>query len=489
MIIASPLQRAIKTAEIVFDYMKGKDIPWIINPSCREPVTGSDDIGQLRDVLSTLRSLNHSTYSNGFTDGSLWDWSLVPPDKFWWYVPKEIQGTEPDGIEKHRDRFKRIRWKEPIKVCSIFAIILNSWKVAVARVREFERWLSCLPYKRVAVVAHGDFIEALAGVDRLGKTYECLAQDNYVLGNCEKFVLSLDPLVPKDTSYLPDGGESTFEVRREDLEDSIDLLQRYENYGKKITKNGDEAKTEECEGEEEDEEKVGETTQKNPNSPRSLPPRVDATAQSLREISSKQTGKNTNPEANSSPKTAKHFNISKPGKISRKSGGSAPQGQVDIDATSILEGVEEEGKKKKVKGELREIWEQKKEVWKAEKKELGFEKKFEKVEKKGLTNWPSWGEKERKLGGVGKWVSAKEAKEAKEWGTGREPISPVKTDGWKEGGVVVGEACLKEVKEGISALSKMSDRDLKSLLESVPSDIVIFLRSLSDDVYVIRSPL
>lgn len=38
----------------------------------------------------------------------------------------------------------------------------------MARVREFERWLGSLPYKRVAVVAHGDFIEALAGVDRLG---------------------------------------------------------------------------------------------------------------------------------------------------------------------------------------------------------------------------------------------------------------------------------------------------------------------------------
>lgn len=55
--------------------------------------------------------------------GNQWDWGLVPSDKFWWYVPKELYGTECDGIEKHKERWKRIRWREPIKV-------------AVARVRE-----------------------------------------------------------------------------------------------------------------------------------------------------------------------------------------------------------------------------------------------------------------------------------------------------------------------------------------------------------------
>lgn len=197
------------------------------------------------------------------------------------------------------------------------------------------------------------------------------------LGNCEKFVLSLDPLVPKDTSYLPDGGESTFEVKREDIEESVDLL--YNHFTRKADKYGvgpDLAKYSvipdaHIKDEEEEEKEKGKDAEDKdrgvvvdgdvkPVTP-VLTPRAEP-ATSLRDMFSKPSKQPTADGVSASPKNSRHSFISKPGKLPRKTSENTENMTV-----MSADGGEEEGKKKKAKGgELREMWEQKKEVWKAE---------------------------------------------------------------------------------------------------------------------------
>lgn len=155
LIIASPLRRAIKTAEIVFSYLREKQhISWVLNHNCREPITGADDIGTPKSILM-------KEFPN-------WDWSMIP-DSFWWWVPEGVDVNA--DILEHRNIFEKAPWKEPIKE-------------AVQRVRKFERYLAELGPQNLIVVAHGDFIEALCGVGRLG--------------NCQRAILVLDPQVPKE---------------------------------------------------------------------------------------------------------------------------------------------------------------------------------------------------------------------------------------------------------------------------------------------------
>jgi len=153
--MASPLRRAVTTAEIVFKYMRvSETTKWLIDHNCREPITGCDDIGHPKEAL--------------IKEFPYWDWSQVP-ENFWWYIPPDLPASS--NLEEHRKKYLENPWHEPIKE-------------AVYRVRSFERHLADCGYRKVAVVAHGDFIEALCGIPRLG--------------NCGKAILQLDPVVPKE---------------------------------------------------------------------------------------------------------------------------------------------------------------------------------------------------------------------------------------------------------------------------------------------------
>lgn len=95
---------------------------------------------------------------------------------------------------------------------------------------------------------------------------------------------------------------------------------------------------------------------------------------------------------------------------------------------------------------------------------LGDDK--EKEKKPGLT-MPGWTGGKMGIGAGGWGGGDKEKKKAHVVTT-----SPV----------AGGDASLKEVREGLGTLQRMSDKELQSLLETVPSDVILFLRSISTTV-------
>ncbi|KAL6072094.1 putative Alpha-ribazole phosphatase [Balamuthia mandrillaris] len=153
LVVASPLTRASQTCELVFGHLKGT-VPFIVHPLCREQMSGADDVGRLKADLQK--------------DFSEFDLRLVP-EGFWWYIPAE-RHVEGETLEEHYRRYKEAGgWTEP-------------GKVLAKRIQEFEAWIVERPESEFGVVSHGDFIERMCNIDRIG--------------NAEQFILEVDPLNP-----------------------------------------------------------------------------------------------------------------------------------------------------------------------------------------------------------------------------------------------------------------------------------------------------
>jgi len=137
LIVVSPLYRAVQTAQLVFEEQIADKTTFVGHPLATEMVTASDDVG---DAPANIRK-----------KWSLPDWSLLPDKEVWWYIPKEYQPT-PTTVEAARAAYKANPIEEP-------------WERVVARGAQLESWLAARPEDVIAVVAHGDFIEAIAGQD------------------------------------------------------------------------------------------------------------------------------------------------------------------------------------------------------------------------------------------------------------------------------------------------------------------------------------
>ena len=71
------------------------------------------------------------------------DWTLVPHDKFWWYVPDDCRAEE--TLEDHWKCYQDAGgWEEPETVLK-------------HRIREFESWICERRETKFAVVSHGNF--------------------------------------------------------------------------------------------------------------------------------------------------------------------------------------------------------------------------------------------------------------------------------------------------------------------------------------------
>lgn len=151
LIVVSPLKRAIQTALIIFNHhISTLGVPVVAHPLATEQVTGSDDIG---DSPSNLRA-----------QWPYIDWSLMPAEEVWWWYPGPKNPYE--TVEEQQCKYKHKQWEEP-------------WENVVRRAKELEHWLGARPETEIALVAHGDLLEAMTGRD-LNNAESCMLEVDHV---------------------------------------------------------------------------------------------------------------------------------------------------------------------------------------------------------------------------------------------------------------------------------------------------------------------
>jgi len=127
LIVASPLRRALRTAELAFG-AAGEDalgdVPRVVCALARERVFHGSDIGRVARELGE--------------DHPDWDLTeLGDDDATWWYTP--------DG-------------KDPFTTAELEPV-----DVFEERMQEFRRWLDARPEKSIAVIAHWGVCYSLTG--------------------------------------------------------------------------------------------------------------------------------------------------------------------------------------------------------------------------------------------------------------------------------------------------------------------------------------
>jgi len=141
--VVSPLYRAIQTATIIFADQIAAGTKIICNPLATECLSESDDLG---DSPANIREKWKSFPTI--------DFSILPQEEVWFYTPEPRSRT----LELARTRFKEHHFEEP-------------WEHCVSRVAKLEAWLAARSENVIAVVAHGDSIEALTGQDLDNATF------------------------------------------------------------------------------------------------------------------------------------------------------------------------------------------------------------------------------------------------------------------------------------------------------------------------------
>lgn len=155
---ASPLTRALHTAEIVFNHKKSVlscDVPKKAHPLLRERLYMSSEVGRPKTVLET--EFPH------------WDFAHVPEDE-WWYT--------------HDDTDPYVEWRPPgtFNLCKG-----EPSEVFRQRMGDLRQWLLSRPEKCLAVVAHWGTLKALTG----------LSFENCELKVCRASDILPEPLVDK----------------------------------------------------------------------------------------------------------------------------------------------------------------------------------------------------------------------------------------------------------------------------------------------------
>ncbi|TMW66400.1 hypothetical protein Poli38472_004165 [Pythium oligandrum] len=152
VIVVSPLTRAIQTAAGGF---KDATIPYQVEPSCREYLDTSSDIGRAADEIS-----------RDFQALSL-DVSAL--EEYWWVRP-------------------HLRVDETIvKVPKTYQEVLRLRETSAQldeRIKEFITKLVSMPQQHIAVVGHSHFFKKMLGMSRK-------------LANCELAVVSLDEVAKR----------------------------------------------------------------------------------------------------------------------------------------------------------------------------------------------------------------------------------------------------------------------------------------------------
>eukprot|EP01102_Stenamoeba_stenopodia_P018033 TRINITY_DN655_c0_g1_i2.p1 TRINITY_DN655_c0_g1~~TRINITY_DN655_c0_g1_i2.p1 ORF type:complete len:290 (-),score=57.94 TRINITY_DN655_c0_g1_i2:61-930(-) len=139
LIVVSPLRRTCLTARLALESFLDRLTPIVI-PNAAEDVTAGDDLG------SDFAERSDPRWAS-------FDWSHMPSEEVWWYVPdkyKPKEGEPPLTAEKVRSLFKEDPWVEP-------------WGHTLKRMEEFQEWLTSRKEKRICVVSHRGFIEGMTG--------------------------------------------------------------------------------------------------------------------------------------------------------------------------------------------------------------------------------------------------------------------------------------------------------------------------------------
>jgi hypothetical protein len=243
-------------------------------------------------------------------------------------------------------------------------------------------------------------------------------------------VLSLDPQVPKDTSYLPEGGESTFEVRTEDLEASLIGVDQKEQH-------------------------QGDVTFDVPSF-NSGPDISTSTTRLLRHEGGKQASPVSSPRVEAGSFRDILANKLHSEKPSGQDGQAQGQGNNGTPTESPVTSATTTPK-------VTKHFISKTKPRKAASVNLNKEEKPEKHKKS------VWGNgEERKMGGWGGGMM---------WGD-KKGIS-------KQGvQVPVTESCVRDVKENLALMHHMDTKELQGLLSRLPPEVVGALRSIQEYRYV-----
>lgn len=176
LLVASPLSRALHTAELLFKDTKffpsssgvrGSAPKKMVTPLASERVYLSSDTGR-----------HHSELSNEFP---LWDYSLLQPQHRWWYHDPAF---EPRRTKKGEVVNGYVEWRPD----GYYAVAGEPTEVFRARMRALRQWLETRPESRIVLVCHWAVARALTGES---------------LANCEVKTLEMseilqDPLIDDD---------------------------------------------------------------------------------------------------------------------------------------------------------------------------------------------------------------------------------------------------------------------------------------------------
>jgi len=165
LVLVSPLRRALITAECVLN----KTIPVqnkIVHPLLTEFLTAADDVGSLK--LSVVAEFPN------------WSWNLVQ-NQYWWWIPEQFatQAAWP-RLPKLQQFFRQNPWTEPLPHANERITLFEN---AVAKMKETE----------IIAVGHGDFFEAMTGIDLKNAGYVIIRLDPH---NPTAIKILLTPLRP-----------------------------------------------------------------------------------------------------------------------------------------------------------------------------------------------------------------------------------------------------------------------------------------------------
>jgi broad specificity phosphatase PhoE len=164
IILASPLSRAMETANILFGFkhqIAPSRVPRVAHPILRERLFMSSDVGRCKKDLEV--------------DFPGWDLNELPNDKPWWFVHEstsQVLNEKSGNMDIIHCPY--VEWRPPGK----YSCEGEPTGIFRRRLREVKSWLLSRPETTMVVVVHWGIIRGLTGLDvRNCEVVRCVASD------------------------------------------------------------------------------------------------------------------------------------------------------------------------------------------------------------------------------------------------------------------------------------------------------------------------
>jgi broad specificity phosphatase PhoE len=148
LLVASPLRRALRTAELAF--ADAPPLPRLVSPLCRERLYHSSDVGRAPAIIAA----EHPSWG-GFD----------ALDPIWWHSNGDgdplSHDPEPEGARMQRGMRLAVLTRHAVA----FACFVRCAEVFLERVSRFRAWLAARPESVIAVVSHWGVIDALTQIE------------------------------------------------------------------------------------------------------------------------------------------------------------------------------------------------------------------------------------------------------------------------------------------------------------------------------------